>query len=91
MTGHATRRRPGRRSHLVDGVRRQAEAIDQLGHHRGVGVRLHLEPDDRLEAALAQLLLDHRPLAEPVVLVQLHIGVATDPEQAGTGHDHSRK
>ena len=35
--------------------------------------------------------LDHRPLAEPVVLVELDLGVAADPEQAGAGDDHSRE
>ena len=46
--------------------RREREPRPQLGDHRRIGVRLHLEADDRLEAPLLQLALDKRPLAQAV-------------------------
>ena len=78
--------------HLVDVLPAEGEALLQLREHRRVGVGLHLEPDDRLEAALLQLALDERPLALAVgVLVEFDLGVAADAEQARALDHHPRK
>ena len=80
------------RAHLVDVLRGEREPLAQLGNHRRIGVRLDLEPDDRLEAPLEHLALDERALADAVVLfVDFDLGVAADPEEARSRDRHSRE
>ncbi len=70
------------RGHLVDVLTRQSRTILELGDHVLVGVRLHLEADHGLEAPLLDLALDQRALADALLVVELDLRVAADPEQA---------
>ena len=75
---------------LVDVVGFQAEAAHEQRPGGGRHGALHLEADRRAEAATPELLLDREQQVVGLVLLDLEVGVAGDPEEVAVDDLHAR-